>query len=202
MSTTPTGDAELDYGAEIRRKLLHLFALTIPIGYHFVSRWEAVGIVIAAFTAALVVDLGRIRGWSIQRIWQRYTDPIVRPREARAFTGAAHILFSGWLCPLFLSLPAAATGMVTIILGDTAAALVGRRWGRHRYTGNRSLEGSLAFFLAALIGAWLVPGVSLLLGTAAALLATVVEGLSRRVDDNLTVPVIVGLFVHLALRIG
>lgn len=202
MTTDSAQLPELSYGAEVRRKLLHLFALTIPIGYHLVSRPTAVGVVFVAFAVALLVDFGRLRSWPIQRGWQHYTDPIVRPREALAFTGAVHILFSGWLCPLFLAVPAAATGMVTIIFGDTAAALVGRRWGRHRYTGNRSLEGSLAFFLAALIGAWLVPGVSFLLGTAAALLAAVVEGLSRTVDDNLTVPVIVGLFVHLALRIG
>lgn len=202
MTTDCDQFPELSYAAEVRRKLLHLFALTIPIGYHLVTRSTAVGIVFMAFAAALLVDFGRLRRWPIQRGWQRYTDPIVRPREALAFTGAVHILFSGWLCPLFLSIPAAAAGMVTIIFGDTAAALVGRRWGRHRYRGNRSVEGSLAFFLAASFGVWMVPGVSLLLGTAAALLATVVEGCSRTVDDNLTVPVIVGLFVHLALRMG
>jgi dolichol kinase len=35
----------------------------------------------------------------------------------------------------------------------------------------------------------------------AALLATVVEAISSKIDDNLTVPLIAGLFAHLALRI-
>ena len=38
MSVAHTDKAELEYGAEIWRKLLHLFALTMPIGYHLVDR--------------------------------------------------------------------------------------------------------------------------------------------------------------------
>ena len=185
----------------MRRKLLHLLALSIPVGYHFVPVAAAVLIPFGCFAVALLVDLARFRGWAVQRLWRRWTDSIIRPKERSNFTGATNILASAWLCPLLFARPAAALGMSAIILGDVAAALVGRRWGKHRDRNDRSFEGSSAFLVAAAIGCLLVPNVPTGIALTAALLAAVVEGLSHRIDDNLTVPLIVGLYVHLALRV-
>lgn len=190
---------ELAYRSEVWRKLLHLFALTIPIGYYYVPWPVGAAICFGFFLISLIIDIARFRKWPIQRYWLPIAGPIVRPRERDNFTGATNILASGWLCIVLFATPAAAMGMATIILGDTAAALVGRRWGRHKITGNRSWEGSSAFFLAAVVGGVLIPGVSWPLALAAAALATVVEAVSQRVDDNLSVPLMVGLFVHVAL---
>jgi dolichol kinase len=194
-------EPQIAYEGEVWRKLLHLVALAIPVGYHFVSWQTAVGIVLGCFLFSLFVDIARFRGWAIQRFWRRWTDPIVRPKEKQNFTGATNILLSGWLCPLLFTRPAATLGMCAIILGDTAAALIGRRWGYHRFLNGRSIEGSLAFFVAAGIGGTLIPGIPLTIGLSAAALATVVEAISSRIDDNLTVPLIAGLFAHLALRV-
>jgi|CXWL01.1.fsa_nt_gi dolichol kinase len=193
--------ARLDYRGEVWRKLLHLFALVMPLGYFWVPRWTAVIVIGFAFTISLTVDLARIRQWPMQKLWRPMVDRIIRPSELATFTGATHILLSGWLCPLLFSRPAAALGMTMIILGDSAAALVGRRWGRHRYRGHRSWEGSAAFCLACVPASFLIPGVPFTLGLAACMLATVVEALSRKIDDNLTVPLIVGLCTHIALRV-
>lgn len=201
-TATATAPLELDYKSEVWRKLLHLFALVIPIGYYLVPRAVAVACVGVAFLVALLIDLARFRSWPIQRFWAPVVSPIVRPKENHAFTGASHILFSGWLCPLLFSVPAAALAMTCIIFGDSAAALVGRRWGKHRYgNGSRSLEGSVAFFLASIVAALVVPGVPLWIGLAGALLASIVEALSNVVDDNLSVPLLVGLFAQLSLRL-
>jgi dolichol kinase len=199
--SSPAEPPQIAYEGEVWRKLLHLFALAIPVGYYFVSEQVGVFIVLGCFLFSLLVDIARFRHWRIQRFWRRWTDPIVRPKEEQNFTGATNILASGWLCPLLFTRPAAALGMCTIILGDTAAALIGRRWGHHRFLNGRSLEGSVAFFIAAGIGGTLIPGIPLSLGLSAALLATVVEAISSKIDDNLTVPLIAGLFAHLALRI-
>jgi len=161
----------------------------------------AASVVFACFVVSVFVDLARFRGWTVQRIWHPVVAPIVRPRESQNFTGATFILTSGWLCPLLFSLPAATVAMLTIILGDTSAALVGRRWGRHITIGNRSAEGSMAFLAASLGAGACTPGLPLAIGLTAAPLATVVEMFSTRIDDNLSVPLIVGLYAHLALRI-
>ena len=96
---------------------------------------------------------------------------------------------------LFTSPMVASVAVAVLGFGDPAAALIGRRWGRHRLASGRSLEGCAAFvvagFTAALGTLWLCypdtlhsPGVAL----AAAGAGAVAELLSRRLDDNLVIP--------------
>jgi len=111
----------------------------------------------------------------------------------------------------------AAAAVMAMTWGDAMAAIIGRRFGRHRYTvsgGTRSYEGSAAMFvfaaLAMLLTLVLVPGSPLgpltpplSLGTAlaatlaAAVVATLAEALSPAGTDNLSVPLLAGatLFV-------
>jgi dolichol kinase len=94
--------------------------------------------------------------------------------------------------------------LAVIILGfaDPAAALVGRRFGRIRLIHGRSLEGSLTFVVVGLLAgatalglfhpelAW---GQILALAGAGALAGATAELFSRRIDDNLSIPVAVAL---------
>ncbi len=90
--------------------------------------------------------------------------------------------------------------------GDALAAVVGQRWGHHRYhtwSNSRSLEGSLAFLLIAWLATALplvllsgspFPGwtaVAVALGVSAA--ATVVEAVTPWQADNLSVPAVSAL---------
>jgi phytol kinase len=106
--------------------------------------------------------------------------------------------------------PAAVAGAMALAWGDALAALVGRRWGRHRYRvggDTRSWEGSAAMLLASFVAIFLVltllPGSPLspharpigagwALATAllAAGAATLAEGVSPRGTDNLSVPLV------------
>jgi hypothetical protein len=89
--------------------------------------------------------------------------------------------------------------VLTLTLADAAAALVGARHGAHRFGRpgrEKSLEGSAAFFLAALpcacvpLRLWPEGGWAwtLLLSLDLALLLTLVEALSGNGLDNLTMP--------------
>lgn len=92
---------------------------------------------------------------------------------------------------------ALAAGILVLAWGDAAAALIGRRWGRHRYrvgSGWRSLEGSLAMLLVSILAIVVVgqfvaetPYAPLLV-LAAAGTATLLEAASRWGADNLLVP--------------
>lgn len=202
MSDPDSSGTGLSYRAEVRRKFLHLFALTIPLGYIAFERHKVIGVLLVALTFSVLADLARLRDWQIQRLWSRFTDSLMREREAEGFTGATHILLAGCLCRALFSVPAATLAMSVIIFGDIAAALIGRRWGRHRLIGTRSIEGSLSFFFAASIPGLLINGIEPFVGLSAAALATIVEALSRRIDDNLSVPLVVGLYVHIMLVIA
>jgi dolichol kinase len=101
-----------------------------------------------------------------------------------------------------LSVPklAALIAIYTLAIADPLAAIVGIRFGRRRLTVNRSLEGSLAFCgasvaIAALVLRWGTASPPLPIGAAAAtigVIAAVFELAPLRVDDNLTIPIVVG----------
>jgi phytol kinase len=100
-----------------------------------------------------------------------------------------------------------AAGLMPMTWGDAFAAILGRRWGRHRYAiggSTRSLEGSAAMFLFSLASTFLVLwGFGTPLATAGldalivAVVATVVEAISIKGLDNITVPLLSALTLWL-----
>jgi dolichol kinase len=56
----------------------------------------------------------------------------------------------------------------------------------------KTLEGSIAFFLSSLLIVWVYPNLNRFSGSLAALGATLVEILPIKVDDNLTIPLVTG----------
>ncbi len=92
--------------------------------------------------------------------------------------------------------------------GDALAAILGRRYGQRKYSilgSTRSLEGSLAMFLFSWLSTFLtlllLPPLgwqtSLLYSLALAIFATLVEALSPRHIDNLTVPLLSAALLYL-----
>jgi dolichol kinase len=107
----------------------------------------------------------------------------------------------------------AAGAVMAMTWGDAMASLIGRRWGKHRYTvrhDTRSWEGSAAMVIASTIaifltllllpGSSLAPsvaplgvGVGFIAALAAAVAAAVAEGISPRGTDNISVPLVAAL---------
>ena len=99
-------------------------------------------------------------------------------------------------------------GLMPMTWGDALAAVLGRRYGRRRYTvlgATRSLEGSLVMFGASALTTWLALALlgagnplGLALGTAAG--ATLAEAISPWGLDNLAVPAASALVLALLAR--
>jgi phytol kinase len=92
------------------------------------------------------------------------------------------------------------SGLMPMTWGDAMAAVVGERWGSHRFTSwaqGKSWEGSIAMFAASFVSVWLALTVFGVTGSTAmlaslvvALAATIVEMLTPLGLDNLTVPLV------------
>lgn len=194
--------ADISYNEEALRKALHVFSIIIPLIYYFVPRSSALIILLPGCIIAIVFDLARMTG---HPIWTRFGvilfGKMVRPKEKEGFTGASYILCTDFLVILMFNKPVAMCAITFIALGDTAAAMIGRRWGFHKF-GKKSIEGSLGFFLAAAASAVFFhhvyqTGLPLIVGLSGALIATLVEAMSVRSDDNLTVPIMSGLYMQI-----
>jgi dolichol kinase len=95
---------------------------------------------------------------------------------------------------------AALVAIYTLGIADPLAAVVGIRWGRRPIARNRTMEGSLAFFGATVAIAAVVlgrgsAGTPMAIGAASiaiGLAGALCELVPLRIDDNLTIPLIVG----------
>ncbi len=140
----------------------------------------------------------------LRRVWPGYNRLLMRVLGRFAHPHEWHRVNSAtWYCTALAILALTATKPVCIIavvvlaVADPAAAVIGRRWGRTRLLHGRSLEGSLAFLISGTVAAWLVltslypqldPVGALWVCAAASFPAAVAEAVSRRIDDNLTIP--------------
>ena len=181
---------------ELLRKSTHLGALVIPGGYYFLGLEQVTAFwILSGITLLmLVVDVSRLRNWWFWRVLgSRVFSPMLRKHEQDGdLTGALYILLTASVSVALFSKPVAIAAISFIIVGDVAAALIGRKFGRTKI-GNKTLEGSLGCLAATFLVAVFTPGMSLQVALLGALVATLVEAWPMGVDDNVSVPLLSGL---------
>ena len=142
----------------------------------------------------LLLDLVRLRDPRANALFFRVFRVFASPREVGRPASSTWYVVGILLALLFFPLSAVIPGVLVLAFADPAASVVGRRWGR-RPLGKGSVEGSAVFAVVALLV--LLPLVPVHVAIAGALLAAVVEILPLGLDDNLTIPLTVGLVVFL-----
>lgn len=194
--------SQIPLSAELVRKGIHLFALVIPIGYVLVSFPTAVFWVSLSAAVSILLDIARFRSWALWSWVGLLLAPIYRPHEiSGGFTGASYILATATMTIILFPKTVAIAALIFIIIGDTAAALVGRQFGRHRLVGNKSWEGSAACLVSSCLASFLIPGLPPAAGLVGAVIATAAEAFSGKIDDNLTVPLSSGLVMLLIMHL-
>lgn len=183
---------EISFANEVKRKLIHLFAAVIPLGYLIVPRTLAVVLLTVAVLVSLTLDVIRIYQLPPRRFVEKMLGSLLRHHESRDFTGGTYILSGALFSVILFPKPVAVAALGFTVVGDIAAALVGRRYGRVRF-GAKSVEGSLACLAACFAVALVVPHLSVWIGAVGALVATIVEATSLPVDDNLSMPLLSGM---------
>lgn len=190
--------------ANPRRAIVHVVVGSALVAFVRVADvrtllWTATCI----FASVWAMELARrVSGRVGQRV-DAALAPTAHPFERRAVTSgtwyATSFAILAWTVP-----PATVAASIAVLaFGDPAASIVGRRWGRVRLGGRRTLEGSLAllalgaaaaFGVLALFGIF-DPTLPLVAG-AAGMLAEL--GSRGRLDDNLTIPLFAGFAMVVA----
>lgn len=200
MTGSVTDESFISWKGEICRKAIHLTSLTIPVGF-FLFDSRVVGLCLfLALGLSAIFDLIRFFGnETVKRFLARLFGFLLRPREKKSFSGSTTIILAGLLVYYFYDLEVAATSMVIVVVGDTAAALTGRLAGRFRFY-NKSLEGTLGFILFTSLAILLVPGLDTRVAISGVLVGALVELLPIPIDDNITVPLAAGGFMQVLIR--
>ena len=210
--------------AELLRKSTHLSGLILPILYFFFDKSFMLVVVGSITFIAYCVEFGKRYFPKFSKYFFQYLKPLLRSHEMDgAITGATYYITGVLLCIIIFDKSIAIVCIFFIILGDTAAALVGKRWGRTKLIGNKSLEGSSACFVVCIVipfflinpifgilvgtiekGTYIqIPAfhpINPIVGITGAFIATLTELLPLRIDDNLTVPLISGTVMQLMVN--
>lgn len=198
---THIDNGTIHYRDELVRKLIHLFSLSIPIIYYFIPTKTSITILIFFTAFALVIDLGRHFSSIFAKIFYKVFGFLLRKHELddkkKNLTGASYVLISALVCALIFPKVIFITAFTILIISDTTAALVGRKFGKTKFL-RKSLIGTFSFFISASLVIFFTPKVGnfpkeYMIGFIAAFIGAIVENLSGGyADDNLSIPLSVG----------
>lgn len=206
QQTNPADSATIKYRDEVVRKLIHLCSLGIPIIYYFISRDDAIVILSIMTFAALVIDLGRYFSGPFAKFFYSIFGFLLRKHELdhskRNLNGATYVLISALLCVIIFPKVFFITAFSVLIISDSIAALIGRKFGKNKFL-FKSLEGTFAFFISASIVILFTPKIEAnlteyLIGIFAVAVGAIIENISfGYADDNLSIPLSIGFTMWL-----
>ena len=199
-------DVNKSFKKELARKLIHLSSLWIPALIYFVQPSISIIVFSAIFVGDVILEYGNYKKWR----WARRTFGLLFYRTLRnkelkrsqlQLSGGAYVMLAAIACTLLFPANVAVVALSIMLISDTCAALFGKAYGSRRLYKNKSIEGTAAFFVSALlimvICNFILPVTyaSIL----AAFVATFVEMYEDKIeiDDNLSIPLFVGAVLSL-----
>jgi len=187
----------INYKSEIARKSIHLVSLSIPIGYYFITKEQALAVLVPLTLFTLIIDFGRYYSKTLGLLVYSIFGFMLRDHEKdlkkKNLSGASYVFLSAVIVVLLFPKIFVITGFSILIISDISAALYGRKFGKHKFL-FKSLEGTLAFFVSASLVVLISPKISNLpmeyiIGFIAAAVGAIAENISYGwADDNFTIP--------------
>lgn len=181
------------------RNALHLFSMLVALAAIGGSggTWVLTAIAVGYCAFTWTVEFSR-------RKWPAFNDQMMRSlnRVSHAHE-LTHVTSATWYATSLAVLGTvnavapAIVGVAALGAGDPIAAIVGRKFGRTKTMNGRSLEGSIAFAVAAFavtypVLRFMVPDATSMqaaaLAGAGAVVGAISEMMCRRVDDNFAIP--------------
>lgn len=192
---------------EIRRKLIHLSGLSVPVGILACGRIYTAIMIALVLALALVLEAGRLKGIICL--------PEVREQEHEKVASYIYYISGSLLAVLIFQPMIAVASMLMLTLGDAISGLVGSvlENSNVRALGQRRIKPFpivTAMFLVCLAIGYLSSGLTRLpfeVYLAGAIGATVADSVAlvfcnRGLDDNLTIPLFAGIMMSLAFWAG
>ena len=176
---------------EYQRKAIHLFNLIIPFIYWFIiPDQNKFKIIIITFTALFILaDYFRTKSKLIKKLFIIFFDKMLREHELKGqFTGATWVMISASVTILVFPKYIAIISLIFMSIGDTFAALIGRKFGKLKIY-DKSFEGFLGGLIVCLVAAYYYDPLPFYISGVGALTAMLFETLPLPLDDNFRIPI-------------
>lgn len=177
---------------EILRKMFHLLEIPVVLVYSLIRYlWsqEMAIIVLTAFLLILIeIEYVRLEVKpKIPRVLNLF-----RRREKNQLTGTVFFILATIIAFAAFDYGIAMLALLMTVFGDLVSALVGIKFGKNKLLHNKTMEGFVAGLAMNLVLGFLVFSEFPAIAVSMALVASIVELLTNKLDDNLTVPLFAG----------
>ena len=186
---------------EFYRKSIHLSSLWIPLVIYFMHPGFSVSLFALLLLGDVVLEYANYKKypWARQIFGALFAKTLRNKETVHArfqATGSMYVLAAAILCTILFSRSVAVIALSVMLVSDTAAALFGKAYGSRKLYKNKSLEGTTAFFMSALlVNMVLSPifpfNVASVIACLAATFAEMFED-KLDIDDNFSIPLVVG----------
>jgi diacylglycerol kinase (CTP) len=183
---------------QLPRRMVHMsMGITVAVVYHFFLTHER-AIYILGISASLVYIIEQFRT-SYPEYMQKFDvifKHIFRAEEQLKESAGVPYIMALLLTILTFPKPISLCAILTLAVADPLSAIVGIKYGKHKWAVKKSIEGSAAFFASTFIIILSIMlhfttiywGWTLLLAFSASFIISAFELIPLRVDDNLTIP--------------
>ncbi len=195
----------LSLKGEFYRKTIHLASSSIPIGYYFIPKTIVLSIIIPLLFLMLLVEILKYKSEFIYSLYLKYFKTLLREHETDRkkirINGATWLLLADVLCIILFPKYIAIAGMLLLSLSDSLSAIFGRLYGKRHFAPNRSVVGTVTFFVVGAVIVMLTPKynntpVEYYLSFSALLLTTIADSVNLPADDNFVIPLLYSGFLY------
>lgn len=189
---------------ELYRKSIHLSSLWIPALIYFASKEVAFSVFFILFIGDIILEYANYKRWAWARAtYGRLFFKMLRSKESKKRTfevcGSIYVLIAAMASLVLFSKEIAIVSLTIMLISDTCAAVFGKIYGTRRIGTNKSMEGTIAFFISSLIVVLLYnPLLAVNYASIIACFAATMVELCEdkiKIDDNLSIPLVTGLIL-------
>ena len=190
----------LNFQGELYRKLIHISSSIIPLSILYFSKEYILPFLILISILLPVLDYLRRKNKFIKEYYNFLFSIVTRPNESQKLTGGSWVFIGSSLTLILFPEDIAIVSLFVMSLSDSTAAIIGIKYGR-TYLFNKTLEGSMAFFITTLMIIHLLIDIHIYLTIITSLIITFVELLSiKKINDNFSIPLVTALLLHIIIK--
>ena len=189
---------QLELG-EFSRKIFHLLNMVVPLIHVYLIKDRMEMLIFLSFMLifCFFIEVFRTQYFILHKFFKKYLHTMMREYEREGeITGATWVFAGSLITIILIPDPYCIVALFFLAVGDTFAALVGINYPLLKI-GRKTLSGSIACFVTCcIIGLLFSFGLNTSTIIFGALIATLTELLSLKIDDNLSIPIFSGLSMY------
>lgn len=191
---------------EINRKIVHTCSSLVPLIFLMVYNYwgeNIFNILLLAFGIGTIsfVIIDYIRKYSdiLHNLFVFLSSHSMRHSEIQKqrLTGASWLLITFSLVLFIFPIEIAVPACIVLSFSDTAAAIIGINFGKHKWYKQYSVEGSVAFIIVGMLVLFVfLPEINFWIALIIITTASIGEGIIPIIDDNISIPFIVATMLY------